>query len=168
MKAPSPGAAIVPKRAGDWWYVAGGALPKAIQWHVWYEHFSDRIARAQPVEKFLIDATTKLQQTLVKTAQRVRANPEWARRFTEEEMASIKDVAAEAASWYARNRPDETRIRNCDPVLLLLFQGLDGAYAVMERLAMELDFIGRKGYVMVDPSAECMEVTGTAGSVTLG
>lgn len=142
----------------DAWYGAGASFPKAVQWHAWFDHWKDRIDRMDPYERFLMDATVKIQQTLVKIGQTVRKNLEWTRPYTEGEMANIKDVAEEAAAWYRKNRPSKDRIRALDPVLLILFEGLDGAYAVTERLAQELDQINRKGYVLVDTSQELKEL----------
>lgn len=141
----------------DFWYGADAAFPKAVQWHNWYTYWSGRIERMQPLEKFVVDATMKLQQTMVKIAQRIRKNPEWTRQFTEDEMADIKAVAGEAAAWYRKNRPSDERIRNLDPCLQILFQGLDGAYAVSERLADELHRLNTRGFMLVDSAAELQE-----------
>lgn len=141
----------------DFWYGADAAFPKAVQWHAWYEHHAARLGSLQPVEKFVVDATTKLQQTMVKMAQRIRKNLDFTRSYTEGEMADIMAVAGEAAAWYRRNRPAKDAIRNLDPILLILFEALDGAYAVQERLAHELDQINRKGYLLVDTSSERQE-----------
>jgi hypothetical protein len=144
---------------GDWWYGASAAFPKAVEWHTWFDHHKDRIGGLQPIERFLVDATTKLQQTYVKIAQRVRKNERWTRNYTEDEMADIKAVAEEACAWYNRSRPREDQIRNLDPMFLLMFKALDGAYAVALRLANELHTINERGFVLVDMSAESRELS---------
>jgi hypothetical protein len=147
------------RRDGDWWYGANAAFPKAVEWHAWFDYHKDALDGLQPIDRFLVDATVKLQQTYVKIAQRVRKNVGWTRNYTEDEMASIKAVAEEANAWYSRNRPREDQIRGLDPRLLLLFKAIDGAYAVGLRLAQELDAINRKGFVVVDMGAEARELS---------
>jgi hypothetical protein len=145
-------------KRGDWWYGATAAFPKAVEWQVWTEYWRDRAGTLSRRERFLVDATVTLHQLWVKMAQRVRKNIGWTRNYTEDEMAGILAVAEEKAAWYRRNRPSDASIRDLDPRLLFMFQALDGAYAVAERLANELDQINRKGFVMVDTSSEVNEL----------
>lgn len=144
---------------GDWFYGASAAFPKAVEWHTWFEHWKDQIGGLQPIERFLVDAVVKLQQTYVKVAQRVRKNAGWTRNYTEDEMADIKAVAEEAHAWYTRSRPREDQIRNLDPRLLVMFKALDGAYAVALRLAQELHSINERGYLLVNMGAEHRELS---------
>lgn len=151
------------RREADWFYGANASFPKAVEWQVWTELWAEQINGLQPLDRFLLDAVRKLQQTFVKTAQRVRKNTGWTRNYTEDEMASIVEVAEEANAWYSRNRPTQDRIRDLDPRLLIMFQALDGAYAVALRLAQELDQANRRGFVVVDMGAESRELqTGAA------
>lgn len=146
---------IEPNRKGDWFYGAGASFPKAVEWHNWFQFHAARIETLTRQERFLLDATTKLQQTMVKMAQVIRKNLDFTRGYTEGNMADVKALAEEAAAWYRRSRPTDDSIRTLDPVLLMLYKGLDGAYAVQERLALEIDQINRRGYFLIDTGAEC-------------
>lgn len=145
---------IEPKRQGDWWYGAGAAFPKGVEWHNWWERNSAKLESMQPYEHFVVDATMKLQQTSVKMGQIIRKDLNFTRGYSVGDIANIKALAEEAAAWYRRNRPTDEKIRGCDPILLMLYKGLDGAYAVQERLALELDQINRRGYLLIDTGAE--------------
>jgi len=142
----------------DWFYGATASFPKAIEWHIWHEYAATRLGSLQPMEKFLVDATLALQQLYVKVAQRVRKNLNWTRQYTEDEMTSIVDLVGTRNAWYSRNRPTDDAIRNLDPILVIQFKALDGAYAVASALCQELDQINRKGFVLVDTSAEAIEL----------
>lgn len=141
-------------RKGEWWYGAGAAFPKAVEWHNWFAFHADRIENMGRRERFVVDATMKLQQTMVKMGQVIRKNLDFTRGYTEGNMADVKALAEESAAWYRRNRPTDETIRGLDPVLVMLYHGLDGAYAIQERLALEIDQITRKGYFLIDTGAE--------------
>lgn len=142
----------------QWFYGADASFPKAVQWHTWFDYWKTRYAASQPWERFLVDATMKLQQVYVKVAQQMRKNPDWTRTCAESTIRNILDLADEAKSWYDRNRPRNFEVSALDPRLVILFEALDGAYAVALRLARELDTLNRKGYLLVDMSDEAHEV----------
>jgi hypothetical protein len=143
----------------DWWYGASAAFPRAIEWQVWFDFWKDRYAQSQPVEKLIVDATMKLHQTYVKLAQAIRKNDGWTRLYTEDEMKNILDITGEAASWFARNKPREDQLKALDPRLVFVVKALEGGFAVASALAAEQDQINRKGYVLVDMSAEHRELS---------
>jgi len=154
----------MPERQSDFFYGARASFPKAVQWHVWFNYWKDHIHQMQPIDRFMVDFTVKLQQTLVKISQIIRQNAGYTRSYTDGEMRNIKDLAEEAAACYRRNRPSDDRIRSLDRSLVLLFQALDGAYSVVEALAAELDRINRRGFFMLNVNDERAEVV-TGGTV---
>lgn len=149
---------IETRQTSDWFYGATASFPKAVEWHIWFEHWQAQYDQSQPIEKFLVDATMKLQQTYVKMAQRVRKNAGWTRNFTGDEMASILETASEADAWFKRNRPRDDELKALDPRLLFVCQALGGSYAVALALAQELDQINRKGFVVVNTADEVHEL----------
>jgi hypothetical protein len=129
---------------------ADAAFPKAVQWHVWYEHWSRQIGSLQPCERFLVDATMKMQQTYVKMARALRKD--------EIDVKTAMEVTEEAHAWYERNRPTNESIAGLDRRLLIMFQALDGAYSVAWRLAQELRQANDRGYLLLDTAAERREL----------
>lgn len=146
-------------RSNDWWYGASACFPKAIEWQVWFEYHKDKYDASQPIEKFVVDASMKLQQTFVKLAQAVRKNDGWTRLYTEGEMKNILDITGEAEAWFKRNCQREDQLKALDPRLVFIVKALEGGYAVASALAAEQDQINRKGYVLVDMSAEHRELS---------
>lgn len=143
---------------GDWFYGATACFPKAVEWHAWFEHWKERYEASQPIEKFLVDATVKLQQTYIRLCQKVRKNDNWTRNYAEDEMATILDIVGEADAWFKRNRPREDQIEALDPRLKFICQALGGSFAVAVALGQELDQINRKGFVVVNAADEHHEL----------
>jgi len=141
-------------RKGEWWYGAGASFPKGVEWHNWYATHSAALAKGQPWERFVVDATMKLQQTLVRMGQIIRKNLDFTKGYTEGSMADVMELAEAAAMWYRKNRPSDDTVRKLAPEHVMLFHGLDGAYNVMERLGIEIDQINRRGYFLIDTGAE--------------
>ena len=125
------------------------AFPKAVEWHVWYEHWSRQLGALQPVERFLVDATMRLQQTWVKMARALRKDGI--------DVKTACEVTEEAFAWYERNRTSDDRIRDLDARLLIMFKALDGAYSVAHRLAQELRQVHEKGWLLLDTAKEGQE-----------
>ena len=136
------------------------AFPKAVQWHVWFEHWKEQLGSLQPIERFLVDACVTMQQTYVKMARALRKD--------EIDVKTACEVTEEAHAWYERNRPSNDRIRDLDARLLIMFQALDGAYSVAFRLAQELRQAREKGYLLIDTAAERQELTLDGGSAIVG
>jgi hypothetical protein len=145
----------------DWFFGASAALPRAIEWHTWFNYWQERYDLSQPVERLIVDAAMKVHQTIIKLSQAVRKNPGWARNFSEDEMRHILDVAGEAQAWFKNNRPRDDEIERFDPRLKFIVQALGGAFNVMVALAQELDQANRKGFVLVDTGAEAREILGS-------
>lgn len=153
---------MTPKTA-DWFYGADACFPKAVEWHTWGAYWRDRYNDSQPIEKFLVDATLMLQKTFIKMAKTIRQNDQWTRNYSGEEMSNILDTAGEANAWFERNRPRDDQMQALDPRLLFIAQALGGAFSVMQALAAELDQINRKGFVLVNTSAEMQELATAPG-----
>lgn len=142
----------------DWFYGASASLPTAASWHTWFNYHEDAYKQSQPLERFLIDGTMKMHQTLIKLCVRVRKNAGWTRQFSEVEMNEILEIVGEAQAWFDRNKPREDQMASLDPRLCFIAKALNGLYQVSTALAQELDQINRKGYLLVDAGAESAEL----------
>ncbi len=134
------------------YFGAGASFPKAAQWQVWTDHHASLVKQAQPIEKFIIDATKVLQMLHLKMAMELRK--------TREEQMSIKDVVDERVAWFKKNRAALATTGETYRELKLVLEALDGAFAVSERLAGEIDLALRRGYVLVDTGKELGELHG--------
>lgn len=146
----------------DFWNGHGASFPKAVQWITWFNYWKHRYDSGQPIERFIVDASMKLQQTYVKMSQNIRKNLTWTRSFTGDEMHDILALAEEADAWFFKHCPREDQLRVLDPRLVFIVEALKGAFGVATRLARELDQINRKGFVMVDTSIEATELKKSA------
>lgn len=142
----------------DWFYGANASFPKAVEWHHWFKYWQSRYDASQPFDRWLVDATMKVQQTYIKLAQRVRKNDGWTRQYTEDEMKGILDIVGEADQWFKSTRPREDRLNDLDPRLRFLCQALAGAFTCAVALGQELDQINRRGYLLVNTGEEAREL----------
>ena len=124
------------------------AFPKAVQWQQWWEYWRDAIPEGQPWARFMIDATTVLQQAFVTISRNLRKKPKWdTTGWTPEEWRNVLKVAEEKLAWFRLNRPKPEDM----PVWAgIILQALDGAYLTLRRLAQEVDQINRKGHLLVN------------------
>lgn len=145
-------------KAKDWFYGASAALPTAANWHTWFAYHEEAYKRSQPIERFLIDATMKANQTIIKLCVAARKSDNWTRQFSEVEMEHILGIVGEAQAWFDRNKPSDTTAEPLDPRLKFVLRAVGGLYEVATALGQELDQINRKGYLLVDASAEAKEL----------
>lgn len=144
--------------SGDWFYGATASLPRAVEWHTWFEHFQEQYDHSQPIERWMIDAAMKTHQTFIKLAVAVRKNDGWARQFSEVEMAHILDIVGEHKAWYDKTRPTDDALRSLDPRFVFVCRALGGLANVAVALGQEIDQANRKGFVLVDTGSELREL----------
>jgi len=126
------------------------AFPKALQWQEWWEYHQESIHSGQPWVRFLVDATTALQQMFVGISRRLRQKPDWdTRGWSPEEWLPVIEVAEEKLAWFRLNKP---RMNEIPAWAQILLQALDGAYLMLARLSREVEQIQRKGYLLVNVS----------------
>ncbi len=124
------------------------AFPKAREWQWWWELWRDKIQSSEPWVRFLVDATTVLQQLFVTISRILRQKPSWdTQGWTPEEWRNVIDVVEERLAWFNLNRP---RADELPPWAGIMLQALDGAYLTLRRLAREVDQIQRKGHLLIN------------------
>lgn len=129
------------------YFGANASLPKAVQWHVWFEHWNTR-KTWQPAERFFVDAITTLQQLHIKIARALR----------KEEAHMVKDLIDEKLAWYQRNVPALKELAARYPEWVVPFQALEGLYLLTDRLGTEVDQANRRGYLLVNTGEEAREL----------
>ncbi len=124
------------------------AFPKAVEWLQWWEWWQTEIHSGQPWVRFLVDATTTLQQTFVTISRILRKKPAWdTAGWTPEEWRNVIEVVEEKLAWFRLHRP---RPEDLPPWAGILLQALDGAYLTLRRLAQEVEQIQRRGHLLVN------------------
>lgn len=126
------------------------SFPKALEWQQWWEHWRGYIHEGQPWVRFLVDATTALQQMFVTISRILRNKPNWdTSGWTPEEWLPVIDIVDEKLAWFTTNRPRKEDIPAWAEIIL---QALDGAYRTLGRLSREVEQIQRKGHLLVNVS----------------
>ena len=139
-----------------------GAFPKALEWQQWWRYWSEKIGESQPWVRFLVDATTTLQQMFVRISRLLRQKPNWdTQGWTPEEWMSVIDTVDEKFAWFQKNKPRREEV----PLwALILLDAIEGAYLMMSRLAREVDQIQRKGHLLINVNPETEGTLAELGS----
>jgi hypothetical protein len=126
------------------------SFPKALEWQQWWDYWRTRITEAQPWARFMVDATTVIQQTFVTVSRILRKKPDWdTAGWSAEEWQPVIDVVDEKLAWFRANRPRNEDVPAWAGIIL---DCLDGAYATLSRLAREVSQIQRKGHLLINVS----------------
>ncbi len=125
-----------------------GSLPKALEWQEWWAYWGDRIHEGQPWVRFLVDATTVLQQMHVTTSRILRKKPNWhTEGWTVAEWCPVIEVAEERNAWFQKNKP---KICDIPKWAEFLLTALEGSFLMQVRLAKEVDQINRRGHLLIN------------------
>lgn len=126
------------------------SLPRGLEWQEWFQYHRDEIHEGQPWVRFLVDATTTLQQLHVTTSRILRKKPNWETAgWSQEEWMPIVEVAEEKLSWFEKNKP---RSQDVPPWAGILLEAIGGSMKLQVRIAKEVSQIQRKGHLLINVS----------------